>query len=139
MAPPARGYAKAPSPGNPAKTESWALLEAARLMEEAKTKGSDELLAAVRQNWRLWTIFQASLVSKDCTVPAELRHNLIVLADVVDRHSAKLLANPDPAQIGPLVNINRQIGEGLLEGARNSAAKQQTAATTPAGPLRESA
>jgi flagellar protein FlaF len=138
MAPPARGYAKAPLPGNPAKTEAWALLESARLMEEAKTKGSEELLAAVRRNWRLWTIFQASLVSQECTVPAEVRRNLLVLADAVDRHSARLLANPDPAQISPLVNINRQIGEGLLEGARNSAAKQQAAAA-PGGPLRESA
>jgi flagellar biosynthesis activator protein FlaF len=138
MAPPARGYAKAPSPGNPAKTEAWALLEAARQMEEAKAKGSDELLAAVRRNWRLWTIFQASLVSAECTVPTELRRNLLVLANAVDRHSARLLANPDPAQITPLVNINRQIGEGLLEGARNSA-KQQATPAAPAGPLRETA
>lgn len=139
MALPARGYAKAPSPGNPAKTEAWALLEAARLMEEAKAKGSEELLAAIRRNWRLWTIFQASLISAECTVPAEVRRNLIALADVVDRHSARLLANPDPAQVGPLVNINRQIGEGLLEGARSAAAQQQATAATPPGPLRETA
>jgi flagellar biosynthesis activator protein FlaF len=139
MAPPARGYAKVPSPGNPAKTEAWALLEAARLMEEAKTKGSDELLAAVRRNWRLWTIFQASLVSADCTVPAEIRRNLLSLAEIVDRQSAKLLADPNPAHVTGLVTLNRQIGEGLLEGARNATAKQQPSAPTPAGPLRESA
>jgi flagellar protein FlaF len=108
-------------------------------MEEAKTKGADELLAAVRRNWRLWTIFQASLVDAECTVPAEIRRNLLALADVVDRQSAKLLADPDPAHVGGLVNLNRQIGEGLLEGARNEAAKQQQTATAPAGPLRESA
>jgi flagellar biosynthesis activator protein FlaF len=139
MAPPVRGYAKVPSPGNPAKTEAWALLESARLMEEAKTKGADELLAAVRRNWRLWTIFQASLVDAACTVPAEIRRNLLALADVVDRQSAKLLADPNPAHVGGLVNLNRQIGEGLLEGARSAAAKQQEAAAPPAGSLRESA
>jgi flagellar biosynthesis activator protein FlaF len=139
MASPTRGYAKVPSPGNPAKTEAWALLESARLMEEAKTKGSDELLAAVRRNWRLWTIFQASLSEAECTVPAELRRNLLALANVIDRQSARLLANPDPAQVTPLVNINRQIGEGLLEGARNSTVKQQAIAAPSGGTLRESA
>jgi flagellar biosynthesis activator protein FlaF len=108
-------------------------------MEEAKTKGADELLAAVRRNWRLWTIFQASLVDAACTVPAEVRRNLLALADVVDRQSAKLLADPDPAHVAGLVNLNRQIGEGLLEGARSASAKQQEAPTPPAGPLRESA
>lgn len=139
MAPPAQGYAKVPSPGNPAKTEAWALLESARQMEEAKTKGGDELLVAVRRNWRLWTIFQASLIDASCTVPTEVRRNLLTLANIVDRHSASLLADPNPEQVGTLVNINRQIGEGLLEGARNSAAKQQTNAATAAGSLRESA
>lgn len=108
-------------------------------MEEAKTRGAVELLAAVRRNWRLWTIFQASLVDAACTVPAEIRRNLLALADVVDRQSAKLLADPDPAHVAGLVNLNRQIGEGLLEGARNAAAKQQETAAAPAGPLRESA
>jgi flagellar biosynthesis activator protein FlaF len=139
MAPPSRGYAKVPSPGNPAKTEAWALLEAARQMEEAKTKGSDALLAAVRRNWRLWTIFQASLIDKECTVPADVRRNLLALANLVDRQSGRLLADPDPAHVAGLVNINRQVGEGLLEGARNSAAKQQETVAPPAGPLRESA
>lgn len=138
MASPARGYAKAPSPGNPAKTEAWALLESARLMEEAKTKGKDELLAAVRRNWRLWTIFQASLIDAESTVPAEVRRNLLVLANVVDRESAKLLSNPDPAQVSGLINLNRQIGEGLLEGARSAAAKQPAPAAPPAGSLQES-
>ncbi|HUC66751.1 MAG TPA: flagellar biosynthesis regulator FlaF [Stellaceae bacterium] len=108
-------------------------------MEEAKTRGPEELLAAVRQNWRLWTIFQASLVDAECTVPAEIRRNLLALADIVDRQSAKLLADPDPAHVAGLVNLNRQIGEGLLEGARSAAVKQQQTAPPSAGPLRESA
>jgi flagellar biosynthesis activator protein FlaF len=111
-------------------------------MEGAKTKGKAELLDATRRNWRLWTIFQASLVDASCTVPTEVRRNLLTLANIVDRHSARLLADPNPEQIGTLVNINRQIGEGLLEGARNSAARPQaTSATsaTSAKPLQESA
>jgi flagellar protein FlaF len=142
MASPAQKYARTPAPGNPAKTEAWALLESARLMEAAKTQGAAEILTAIRRNWRLWTIFQASLVDAECTVPPEVRGNLLGLADFIDRHTAGLIAEPDPKNIDVLVNINRQIGEGLLEGQRAAAAKAPAAApeAPAASPqLRESA
>jgi flagellar biosynthesis activator protein FlaF len=127
MAPPAQKYARTPAPGNPAKTEAWALLESARLMEAGKAKDRKELLAAVRQNWRLWTIFQASLLDAECTVPREVRANLLGLANFIDRHTAQILVNPAPEKIDVLVTINRRIGEGLLEGQRTAAAKAASA------------
>jgi flagellar biosynthesis activator protein FlaF len=134
-------YARTPAPGNPARTEAWALLEAARMMESAKGRTPAELLEALRRNWRLWTLFQANLVDKDCTLPPEVRGNLLGLADFIDRHTVALLSNPDPAQLDVLININRQIGEGLLEGQRN--ARASAAAAAPAAPaptgLREGA
>src|ERR1700686_4510986 len=98
MASPAQKYARVPAPGNPARTEAWALLESARLMEGAKTKDAAELLAAGGRNWRLWTLFQASLVDAECAVPMPVRGNLLGLANFIDRHTAQLLAKPDPAQ-----------------------------------------
>ena len=140
MASPAQKYARAPAPGNPAKTEAWALLESAGLMEAAKGKGPAELLAAVRKNWRLWTIFQAELIGAECELPGELRGNLLGLANFIDHHTARLLAKPDPAQLGVLININRQIGEGLLEGQRAASAKAAPAPDNqPPTTLRESA
>jgi flagellar protein FlaF len=108
-------------------------------MEGAKTKDSAELLAAVRRNWRLWTLFQASLVDAECTVPMPVRGNLLGLANFIDRHTAQLLAKPDPAQVDVLVNINRQIGEGLLEGMRTAAAKPVPPPAQSPGALRETA
>lgn len=139
MASPAQRYARTPAPGNPARTEAWALLESARLMEGAKNNGPAELLGAVRRNWRLWTLFQANLVDAECTVPTEIRANLLGLANFIDRHTAQLLAKPDPAQVAVLVNINRQIGEGLLEGMRAAAAKPAAAPVPAPGALRETA
>jgi flagellar biosynthesis activator protein FlaF len=139
MALPAGRYARTPAPGNPARTEAWALLESARLMEGAKTKGPDELLVAVRRNWRLWTLFQANLVDAECTVPTAIRANLLGLANFIDRHTAQLLAKPDPAEVAVLVNINRQIGEGLLEGMRAAAAKPAAPSPQAPGALRETA
>jgi flagellar protein FlaF len=124
MASPAQKYATIPAPGNPARTEGWALLESARRLEDAKARGRDDLLAAVRLNWRLWTIFQASLIDQECPMPIEPRRNLLRLADFIDRHTALILGDPTPDKLDELVNINRHIGQGLLEGARASAAKQ---------------
>jgi len=123
MPSPAQKYARTPAAGNPARTEAWALLELARVMEGAKSAGTAQLLDALRRNWRLWTIFQASLIDAECKLPAPVRGNLLGLANFVDRHTAQLLSRPDAIGVDVLVNINRQIGEGLLEGQRAVGAK----------------
>ena len=144
MVAPAQTYARTPLPGNPARTEAWALLEAARLMAMAKDKGRDEILSAVRKNWRLWTIFQVSLVDADCPLPSPVRGNLLGLANFIDRHIAQILADPDPKHLDVLININRQIGEGLIEGMRAASAAPAAvspapAAVPPPSSIRESA
>ena len=105
-------------------------------MESAKSQDRAALLAAVRFNWRLWTIFQTDLIDQNCTLPSEVRGNLLGLANFIDRHIAGILANPDPRQVDVLVNINRQIGEGLLEGQRNARAKTAAASDAPPATLR---
>lgn len=110
-------------------------------MEEARSQSRDELLSALRRNWRLWTIFQVNLVDAQCPLPAPVRGNLIGLSNFIDRHTASLLASPDPAQVEVLVNINRQIAEGLLEGQRAAAANAAAGGQPPAASvnLRETA
>jgi len=144
MVAPRQAYARTPLPGNPARTEAWALLEAARLMAVAKDKGREEILDAVRKNWRLWTIFQVSLIDADCKLPEPVRGNLLGLANFVDRHVAQILADPAPKHLDVLIHINRQIGEGLLEGMRAGAgadagAAQNAPTAEPPKSLRESA
>lgn len=111
----ALSYKRFPPEGNPRQTEGWALLESARRMREAQGHGDeDAILAAVRLNWRLWTIFQASLADPACGVPDDLRANMLSLSNFIDRRSAEVLGNPRPDKLGVLVNINLQIGGGLL-------------------------
>jgi flagellar biosynthesis activator protein FlaF len=123
MALPKNTYQRTPEPGNPARTEAWALLEAARELYQARHASLDVLRGSLRRNWRLWTIFQANLLDPECRVPAETRANLLGLANFIDRQTAELLAKPDPAKIEVLVNINRQISEGLLDGQRADLAR----------------
>jgi flagellar protein FlaF len=123
MTMPASLYPRIPEQGNPARTEAWALLEAARELSQVKPLPLNERRAALRRNWRLWTIFQANLLDPACTVPTETRRNLLGLANFIDRQTAKLLANGEPEGIDVLININRQISEGLLDGQRATLAR----------------
>lgn len=138
MAYPAQKYQTTPQLGNPARTEAWALLEAARDLSHAKTGPADRFLAALRRNWRLWTIFQASLLDPQCTMPADVRGNLIGLANFIDKRSAELLVKYDSGLVDALININVQIGEGLLAGAR-TAAQQAPTPVLRAGAVAETA
>ncbi len=111
----ATAYNRLPAEGNPRNTEGWALLESARRLQDAQRNGAAEsVLAAVRLNWRLWTIFQASLVDPECGVPKELRGNMLSLANFIDRRSAEVIGDPLPEKLSALININLQIGGGLL-------------------------
>ncbi|MGE5545702.1 MAG: flagellar biosynthesis regulator FlaF [Solirubrobacterales bacterium] len=109
------GYQTTPSGGNPRQTEAWALTEAARRMLDAKTRGpGDELLGAVRLNWRLWTIFQAELSSPECPLPDDIRSNMLSLANFVDKTTVDLIADPQPQKLDILITINRNIAAGLF-------------------------
>lgn len=129
-------YQTVPQPGNPAFTEAWALTQAAlRLSAVQKEPVNEEaMLAAVRLNWKLWTIFQADLTSGECALPQQLRLDMLSLCRFVDRHTIGLLAKPKPEQLSVLININRNIAEGLQSGlaaddaARTNAAMEAAAA-----------
>lgn len=110
------GYNNVPLPGNPRQTEAWALTEAARRISDARERGGagDEFLAALRLNWRLWTIFQAELSSPESQVPDEIRSNMLSLANFVDKTTVDIIADPQPEKATILISINRQIAAGLF-------------------------
>lgn len=100
----------------PQAAEGYALIELARRLDDAARMPED--LAAIRDvvrlNWRIWTIFQAELVDPESPIPVNIRENLISLSNFIDKRSAELIGAPDAAKLPVLVNINRQIGAGLL-------------------------
>jgi len=119
-------------------SEGWALIEMARRLDEAKQGGQDNLpalLDAVRLNWRLWTIFQAELVEPECQVPREIRENLLNLSNFIDKRSVDMIAKPDLAKVDVLININRQIGAGLLGSAGEDAMADEKARARAAATL----
>lgn len=130
--------------GAPQNVEAYALIELARRMAAAQAEpvDRDAVLHVVRTNWKLWTIIQASLVDPDCAVPTAIRENLLSLSNFVDRRSAELLSNPDASALTTLININRQIGAGLLgnpgEGMASQAADDTTSPTHAPSPIARS-
>ncbi|HBM13195.1 MAG TPA: hypothetical protein DD390_10920, partial [Rhodospirillaceae bacterium] len=100
----------------PQAAEGYALVEIARRMDEAARNPDDgaAIRDVVRLNWRVWTIFQAELVDPECQTPREIRENLINLSNFIDKKSAELIGTPDASKLRVLININRQIGAGLL-------------------------
>lgn len=73
----------------------------------------DQLLAAARLNWRLWTILQSELLDPECPVPQPLRENLLSLAKFIDKRTVEFLAEPHGSKLDILISINREIAGGL--------------------------
>jgi flagellar protein FlaF len=129
------GYASRPTGSDPRSTEAWALGEASRrlaLAARMDDKGV-ALREALRLNQRLWSIFQAALTEPDCPLPQEIRENVLTLSIMVDRHMLDRLADLDGSKIGPILDINRAIAEGLSNkpAAEAAQALAQAQLTTP--------
>ena len=100
----------------PQAAEGYALIELARRLDDAAKTPEDiqRIREIVRLNWRVWTIFQAELVHPECQTPNPIRENLINLSNFIDKRSAELIGEPEAPKLAVLININRQIGAGLL-------------------------
>ena len=101
--------------GEPRNVEVYALREIAHRLEVARETPDREakLLQVVRLNWRLWTIFQVSLLEADCPVPEVIRNNILSLANFVDKHSADIIAAPAPSKLDVLIRLNHDLADGL--------------------------
>lgn len=100
------------------QTEARALLEAARRLSVVKSEGSDDLTeyrAALRLNWRLWTIIQSDIASEENALPSEIKANVMSLSIFIDKHTVGALAEPDTSKLDVLIDINRNIASGLME------------------------
>ena len=117
-----QGYEHVPKGGLPQYSEAWALIEASRRMA-VSINAEDSVKAmreALRLNWKLWTIFQAELSEDTGVVPTDVRSDMLQLCHFVDKHTVDALHKPTEAKVTVLVEMNRNIAAGLLEGLNNS-------------------
>lgn len=98
------------------ESEAQALLEAARRLDAA-VGDRDAYRAALRLNWRLWTIIQADVSGDDSPLPDEIRQNILSLSVFIDKHTVSALADPSDRKLRVLIDINRNIAAGLMTSA----------------------
>ncbi len=98
--------------------EASALFRVARSLQLAqeewgKPGGQGKLDAALKQNQKLWTLFQAEIAEPDNPLPVDLKASLAHLIAFIDRRTFDLMAFPAPEKLSILININRNVAAGL--------------------------
>lgn len=96
--------------------ESMLLLKAAAQLQAVRDNWESregDLLAAVTYNRKLWTVLIDLILREDNPLPHEDKNNLFNISLFIFRHTMELQAAPSAEGIGPLVDINRAIAEGL--------------------------
>ena len=84
-----------------------------------------EYRAALRLNWRLWTIIQSDIASEENALPSEIKANVMSLSIFIDKHTIGALAEPDTNKLDVLIDINRNIASGLMETPEQAEAAPQ--------------
>lgn len=100
----------------PREVEAMAFTKAALMLEEAKgqVEDYDSYAAALKFNQLLWTIIQADVVDKENKLPPELKANVLSLSIFVDKQTIKALADAKARHLEVLININKNLAEGLM-------------------------
>jgi flagellar protein FlaF len=78
-------------------------------------RGFPELVEALYDNKRLWTVFMVDIAEPTNPLPADLKARLFGLAEFTLRHSSLVLSRE--ATVDPLLDINSAIMSGLRKGA----------------------
>ena len=106
--------------------EAHVLTQAARRLgeslqewQENHDSGTEKLSEALRNNQRLWTVFQSELSSADNPLPLKMKEDLLNLSLFVDKRTFEMMENPDPEKIKILIDINMNIAAGL-QGSGNT-------------------
>jgi flagellar protein FlaF len=114
----AKAYAKtAQTTASPREIEAQALLKAANQLQDVlnvtdATTG-ERMQAALLFNRKLWSIFLSDAMRDENPQPLEVRQNIANIGVFVMTQTAALQLSPEPANLQPLIDINRNIAAGL--------------------------
>jgi len=89
------------------------LAESLRQWQEGHDPGMENFLEALRNNQRLWTVFQSELADPDNPLPLKIKEDLLNLSLFVDKRTFEMMANLEPEKIKILIDINMNIAAGL--------------------------
>ena len=109
---------------NPRELEGRVLLKAAsklqKLQETWESNTPEQMDEALTYNRQIWMMFvDTAMEDKDPSRPTELRSNIANLGLFIFKHTVDVLANPKKEKLNVLIEINREIAEGLMTQAQN--------------------
>jgi flagellar protein FlaF len=102
---------------NPRELEASLLLQAASRLQSVHDGWDHDapmqanLNDALLYNRKLWSVFLAEMTDANNPMPRDLRQNVANIGIFV---TVSVMQDPKPEQLGPLININREIAAGLL-------------------------
>lgn len=74
----------------------------------------DEVL---RHNQKVWSFFQAEVSQPENPLPDEIKRNILLLSIFIDKRIFDIMAYPEPGKLDILIEINRNLAEGLRQNA----------------------
>ena len=105
---------------NPRELEASLLLQAAARLQSVHDDWDHDaaiqakLNDALLYNRKLWSVFLTEMTDANNPMPRDLRQNVANIGIFVMNQTVSVMQDPKPEQLGPLININREIAAGLL-------------------------
>ena len=107
--------------------EARVLLKSAKILQDLQTDwdniNTEILEESLKYNRQIWMLFyDTALENPEEDRPAELRSNIINLANFIFKREVEILSKPEKQKLDILININREIAAGLMDQVKNNAA-----------------
>ena len=83
-------------------------------MQAATKTVGEPLNRALSHNRKLWTLLMSAVTSKDNPLDVRIRQNIANLGLFVCKQTINAQLDPKPANLAPLIAINRELAAGLL-------------------------
>jgi len=123
---------------DPRELEARVLLKSAQIMSDLQndwdTLSPGDIADMLKYNRTIWVMFYDNAMENAGNIyPDELRSNIANLSAFVFKRESEILANPTKEKVDILININRNIADGLLKGMRNVPQKAPETTMPPSG------
>jgi flagellar protein FlaF len=78
-----------------------------------KPETSAKMSDALRNNHKVWLLFQSEVSNAQCQLPNDIKINIIRLANFVGKQTLGIMAAPAKEKLPILIDINLHIAAGL--------------------------
>ena len=101
--------------GSARDREAALFIKAAANLQKAKSEKStrEDWDYALEFNRKIWTFFVGELLDENHEMPKEIRENIVNLGIFTFNQTVKIMSEPRNDGVDALININRNIAEGL--------------------------